>query len=374
MINIILDPQIFIEQKFGGISRYFTEIYSELRKNPEVKINCPLLYTENLHFKESALYADSFQKKYSLLIKSGFILRPFLPRKLKKRNKKTLIAVLEKKKFDLYLPTYYDTMFLNYIPDKPFVLTVYDMIHEIFPQLYLDDPNTAINKKMLLEKATKIIAISNSTKKDILEIYPHIDPNKIEVIYLSYSIIVDDSIKVTLPEKYVLFVGNRTLYKNFIFFLNAISPILRAQSELFLVCAGGNAFNEEELQLIHSLDLQDQITQQNFEDTELFRYYENAQCFVFPSAYEGFGIPVLESMSCGCPVILANHSSFPEVAGDAGIYFELNNESDLKNKLYDVLNNSDLRKYYKTKGLEQVEKFSWKETAEKCLSVYKKAI
>ena len=225
-----------------------------------------------------------------------------------------------------------------------------------------------------MEKATKIIAISESTKADILDIYPHIDAGKIEVVYLAHSIKTVSNIKSDLPKKYILFVGNRLFYKNFIFFLRAVSPILKANPDLYLVCAGGNAFNDEEQELINNLDVNSQILQKNFLDIELANYYQGAQCFVFPSAYEGFGIPVLEAMACGCPVILADHSSFPEVAGNAGIYFELNNAEDLSNKLNQLLENNNLRTEYKHKGLIQANKFNWQKTAEACLNIYKKSI
>jgi glycosyltransferase involved in cell wall biosynthesis len=373
-INILIDPQIFDEQKFGGISRYYTEIYAALKQKEGVEINCPLLYTENIHFKESVLFKTSFQKKNAFLINYSQIFRPFLPRKLKKKNARDFISLLKAQEFDLFIPTYYNTDFLKYSGDKPFVLTVYDMIHELFPEYFLEDKNTVPNKKVLMEKATKIIAISESTKADILNIYPHIDAGKIEVVYLAHSIKTESSIKLDLPKKYILFVGNRLFYKNFIFFLKAVSTILKADPDLYLVCAGGNAFNDEEQELINELGVNHQILQKNFLDTELASYYQGAECFVFPSAYEGFGIPVLEAMACGCPVILASHSSFPEVAGDAGIYFELNNPEDLSNKLSQLLKNKDLKTEYKRKGLIQAGKFNWQKTAEACLSIYNKSI
>jgi glycosyltransferase involved in cell wall biosynthesis len=373
-INILIDPQIFNEQKFGGISRYYTEIYAALKNKEGVEVNCPLLYTENIHFKESPLFNTSFQKKNAFLINYSKVFRPFLPRKLKKKNAREFISLLKAQEFDLFVPTYYNTDFLRYLGNKPFVLTVYDMIHELFPQYFLEDRDTVPNKKTLMEKATKIIAISESTKTDILSIYPHIDARKIEVVYLAHSIKTASNIKLDLPKKYILFVGNRLFYKNFIFFLRVVSPILKANPDLYLVCAGGNAFNDEEQELINNLNINSQILQKNFLDTELANYYQGAQCFVFPSAYEGFGIPVLEAMACGCPVILADHSSFPEVAGNAGIYFELNNAEDLSNKLNQLLENNNLRTEYKHKGLIQADKFNWQKTAEACLNIYKKSI
>ncbi|MGY0039758.1 glycosyltransferase [Pedobacter sp. NJ-S-72] len=153
-----------------------------------------------------------------------------------------------------------------------------------------------------------------------MRIYPNIPAEKIDIVYLAHTIKTEVQTEVQTPENYILFIGNRTVYKNFIFFLKAVVPILKNRKDLFILCAGGNDFNEEETQLISESGVGDQLIQRNFKDSELADYYKKALCFVFPSEYEGFGIPVLEAMACGCPVVLTNHSSFPEVAGDAGIY------------------------------------------------------
>ena len=176
-----------------------------------------------------------------------------------------------------------------------------------------------------------------------------------------------------LPEKYILFVGTRSIYKNFNFLVHSISELLKNDKDLFLVCAGGENFNAVEKGMISELQLENQIIQKYFKEDELGFFYSKAKCFVFPSMYEGFGIPVLESMTCGCPVVLGRHSAFIEVAGEAGVYFDINSSEDLKNKIQSLLNNITLRDEFSEKGLEQVKKFSWEKSARECLSVYKKA-
>ncbi len=371
-MKIVLDPQIFNDQKFGGISRYFAEIYKYIKTEDSAnEIELPLIFSENFHIK------DSIENKHSLFyflsLKFPFFKKKYL-RKTKKKNIKLAIKILQMQDYDVVVPTYYNPYFIDLIGNKPFVLTVYDMIHEVFPQYFLEDLYTVKNKKILIEKANKIIVISESTKKDIIKFYPDIDATKIEIIYLAQSIDTINSVKVDLPKKYILFVGNRDIYKNFIFFIKAIASTLRENRDLFVVCAGGNHFHSKEKKLLEELDIFKQVIQQNFEDNELSYYYSNAQCFVFPSEYEGFGIPVLESMACGCPVILANHSSFPEVAGDAGVYFELNNELDLKNKIVLLLNDESYRTQIIQKGYLQVAKFSWKKTAQECLALFEKTV
>lgn len=372
-MKILMDPQTYNEQKYGGISRYHTEVYVALKKMPGVEIECPIVYSDNLHLKEYGLF-DSFWNKILLSKIFKRKARARHLKRMKEQNFERTEIALKKQKFDVFVSTYYNPYFLKNLGSKPFVLTLHDMIHETLPHYFPNDQYVVERKKLLLSKATKIIAVSENTKKDILHFYPEIDSNKIHVVYLSQSVDIEKRVSVDLPENYILFVGNRTIYKNFTFFIKAVAPILKINPDLFVVCAGGNRFEAYEEELLHELGISGQVIQRNFEDNELASYYTGAKCFVFPSEYEGFGIPVLEAMACGCPVVLANHSSFPEVAGKAGVYFKLGNANDLKNKVDELLTNKQLRNEYASEGLKQSKKFSWQKTAEKCLEVYRAAI
>lgn len=373
-MRFILDPQIFNDQKYGGISRYYIEIFSRISNYKDTNINLPIYYSENVYFQNSILFKNKYKIEISFfkfLKKIGISSRS----RISKKNKKLLELVFLKQKFDLFVPTYYNDYFLNKIYEKPYVLTVYDMIHEIFPEYFIDDPFlVAKNKLNLMLKASRIIAVSENTKKDILRIYPQIKESKIDVVYHGNSIKINEYIKVNLPENYILFVGSRPNYKNFYFLVNSITDLLKISSNLVLLCAGGGEFSPEEVDFIKKLNLENKVIQKQFNEEELGIFYKKAKCFVFPSLYEGFGIPVLESMACGCPIVLSKHSSFPEVAGNAGVYFELNNPTDLKNKIEDLLNDKNLRENYSELGLEQVKKFDWDIAANQCLQVYKKAV
>jgi glycosyltransferase involved in cell wall biosynthesis len=371
-MKILLDPQIFNSQRFGGISRYFTEVFSVLSNRKNISIRVPLNNSTNTYFNESILYSNR-QKIYFLLIKILNKFRLSNKIKLEDYKNKYLAFILNKQDYDLFVPTYYDTYFLKNIGSKPFVLTVYDMIHELFPEYFMNDEMVVRNKLLLMEKANRIIAVSENTKKDILKIYPHIDKSKIDVVYHGCSLKPNHQVDVCLPKKYILFVGNRDDYKNFRFFVESITELLKKDSDLYLICAGAGIFKKEEYEFIAELGLKDKIIQKNFKDDELVFFYTNAKCFVFPSLYEGFGLPVVESMICGCPVVLAKHSSFPEVAGDAGVYFELNNHKDLYSKIEKLINNESYRQEFSTKGIEQAKKFSWEIAANQCLDVYKKS-
>ncbi|MFL9831035.1 glycosyltransferase family 1 protein [Flavobacterium sp. ST-87] len=373
-MKIILDPQIFNMQTYGGISRYYTEVFSRLKKNKRLSITLPIDSSNNVYIANSGLLLKE-KKIVTSLIKTLNALGVSTRSLNRKISKKQTERPLRSTKFDLFIPTYYDPYFLDIIGNKPFVLTVYDMIHELMPQYFVGDPwNVAINKKILIEKATKIIAVSNNTKKDIIKVYPHIDESKIEVIYHGNSIQINENVVVDLPDNYILFVGSRDNYKNFYFLVEAIKDLLIKDSTLKLICAGGGKFKEEEIEFIKSIGLQEKVEQRYFEEEQLGLFYKNAKCFVFPSMYEGFGIPVLESMACGCPIVLSNTSSFPEVAGNAGIYFEVNNKEDLKSKIEKVLDDEKYRDFYIRKGFEQAKQFNWDVASFQCLELYKKII
>ncbi|MFC4165281.1 glycosyltransferase family 4 protein [Epilithonimonas zeae] len=372
-MKILLDPQIFSQQTYGGISRYYTEIFSELEKKDDLEVVLPIYYTDNFYLKTSNLLSKnkilvSFYNLLSFFKISTKTLR-------KKKSEKSLKQVCRNNNYDVFIPTYYNPYFLDLIGEKPFVLTVYDMIHELFPQYFSDDPYRVIeNKKKLIYKATRIIAVSHNTKKDILKIFPNIDANKIHVIHHGSSIKIKEYGKVNLPKNYVLYVGSRADYKNFRFLVSAIKPILKENPDLVLLAAGGGEFKDDEINYIEDKGLSQQIKQKNFEEDQLGHFYKNAKFFVFPSQYEGFGIPVLESMACGCPIILSNNASFPEVAGDAGIYFDSTSEEDLRSQIRMLLDDDNLRTLFSEKGLEQVKKFDWKVAAEQCLEVYRQAV
>lgn len=369
-MRLLFDNQIFISQKFGGISRYFTELIAGLKGIPGVKVDISLFYSKNVHLKES-----SFPRLYGDLLPSrNFIGKERIQNLLTKLSLRVQFMNLKKQDFDVFIPTYYDPFFLNFIGNKPFVLTVYDMIHELFPHYFPNNQVTFVPvKKQLIEKATKIIAISESTKRDIIRLYPEVEEAKIEVVYLSHSIKEGPDKKLDLPEKYILFVGNRWSYKNFNFFLEAAIPLLQKEKDLYLVCTGPD-FTKEELSCFKKLGVEKQLIHFRATDKELKSLYGNAKVFVFPSEYEGFGIPILEAMASGCPVIASDASSFPEVAGEAALYFKLDDQAGLTEALEKVLFNPEFQSQLREKGYEQVKKFSWDKTVNGCYEVFKSAV
>ena len=363
-MKVLFDHQIFTWQIYGGVSRYFFELIKHFKNDNEIKYELSLKYSNNYYLKKlNNLPHKTFLENY--LFRGKYRLLNIL-------NKKVSKKAIYRGNYDIFHPTYYDPYFLDYIGKKPFVLTIYDMIHEIYPEMFSSKDKTSERKKTLAQKATKIIAISENTKRDIMKFFG-ISENKIEVIYLgnSFNINKDDkTINIMTPEKYILFVGSRRGYKNFELFIEAISPLLNDDVKLNVVCGGGGKFNDKEIEKLKNLKIKDKVFYHSGSDSVLAYLYQKAVTFVFPSLYEGFGIPILEAFSCGCPVIASKTSSLPEVVGDAAIYFDPTNKLSISSSIQKVIYDNNLRNQLIYKGYQRVKKFTWEKTAKKTKILY----
>lgn len=368
-MKILFDHQTFTNQEFGGISRYFFELIKRFENDTIDSCEVGLKYTNNAYLNKDTLEG----------------LTPFFPDRTlyKKRkimdllNKQICKKKLKKSNFDVFHPTYYDPYFLKVIGKKPFVVTFLDMIHEKLSDKYEGlkvDKNIFYQKKEMIENASKIIAISESTKNDIIDIFD-VNPSNIEVVYLGNSLIRNlQNPERLISYSYILFVGNRGLYKNFKLLVEASRDIL-IQNDITLVCAGGGDFNEDEKSFLQGIGIEKYVKYSKIDsDDTLTNLYSNAICFVFPSLYEGFGIPVLEAFACECPVVLSNGGSLPEVGGDAALYFYPEDINSIQSAITQVINNSKLREDLREKGKNRLKKFSWDETFSKTLNIYKSLI
>ena len=366
-MNILYDHQIFTTQNYGGISRYFYELVKAFEDLGTIQTQTSLLVSNNHYISDKKLIHH-----YNFMPHKEFRGKQRLMMLI---NKIASIQKLKQQNFDIFHPTYYDPYFLDYIGNKPFVLTVYDMIHEKFSDMFSPTDKTSQYKKLLVEKATRIIAISESTKKDLIELFGT-DASKIEVIYLGNSMFPTDveNKYIDVPRKYILFVGSRGGYKNFERFINSIFQILNNDKNLFVICAGGGKFNKQELENFSSLNITEQIKQYNLDDDTLANFYQNAQLFVFPSLYEGFGIPILEAFACNCPLVCSDTSSLSEIASDAAYYFNPYSEESIKNAILKILENHNIQEELKKQGILRLKQFSWEKTAIETNKVYESIV
>lgn len=365
-MKVLFDHQCFVQQQYGGVSRYHYQLIKELNKLKDVKSILSLKYSNNFYINED----KSFEVKKFFPNHKFYFKRTILDY----INRLSTIPNLKKGDYDIFHPTYFGTYFLKHLNAKPFIVTVYDSIHEKYPEIINSIDRTLEYKKEIISKANLILAISNSAKNDLINIYK-IPAEKIKVVYLAASINKNFALskeQLSLPEKYILFVGNRDFYKNFKNFIQAIAPLLKEQKDLFLISAGGGGFSNDEIKYFRSMQIENKVIYKNADDASLATLYSNALAFIFPSLYEGFGIPALEAMNCDCPVIMSNTSSLPEVGGDAAIYFEPNDIEDIKNKIAKVIFDKELRKELIEKGKIQRSKFSFEKTAKETLEVYEK--
>lgn len=363
-ISVLYDYQAFKSQRYGGISRYFYELLKNINNT-----KTSVLFTKNQYFNN--LYHSKLNAMMSKLTKNTILNKSV--GKLELLNKYYSCYQIKKQNFDVFHPTYYNPYFIKHIIKKPFVLTVHDMIHEKFPEVINKKDKTAEHKKLLVKKADRIIAISENTKKDLIQIL-NVDEQKIDVIYHGNSIINDNCLKNKVGvSNYLLYVGNRTIYKNFNLFVKSIAKIL-LKNNILLLCIGGGLFTNEEKQLIKSLKIESLVVQKNVSDTELPSYYSQALAFVFPSLYEGFGLPLIEAFSCNCPVICSNTSCFEEIAGSAAVYFNPYSEQSIYEKILYVIENELIRNQMILKGNQIAKNFTWEKTAKETLTTYCKAI
>lgn len=367
-MKILFDHQIFVYQNYGGISRYFYELITQLKKHNPQRTIFLRYFSENAYIKA----AENSKIPFSIL-NGKFPGRMTLYNLLNKTISKIII---KKQSFDIFHPTYYDDYYLNIIGNKPFVITIYDMIHELYPGFWPDQTNIVERKSKLMFAATGIIAISQNTKNDILKLYPSISESKIKVIYLANSLTKKyNKINTKTNTKYLLFVGIRSNYKNFNNLLIAFKSISKIHIDLQLICAGGGAFTKDEINEIQNLNLNNKISFLPIKDDAfLIELYTNAELFVFPSLYEGFGIPILEAFSMNCPVVLSKSSCFWEIAEDAAEYFDGNNPNDISITICNLLNNPKRLNELKILGEERIKKFTWEKTTIDTLLYYKEVI
>jgi glycosyltransferase involved in cell wall biosynthesis len=272
---------------------------------------------------------------------------------------------------DIVHETYYSTKSVAPSSSKV-VLTVYDMIHELYPEYFSARDRTREYKKNAVERADHVICISENTQKDLIRLLGVV-PEKTTVVHLGFAL--TQSAQAVLPlqtKPFILYVGSRGGYKNFDRLLAAYAAHPELYDNYDLIAFGGGAFKSQELEMIWRLHLPPaQVRQLSGDDGVLAALYSQAAIFVYPSLYEGFGIPPLEAMSFNCPVACSNTSSIPEVVGSAAIQFDPLDTDSIARALVSLTSDSFLRATLIELGRARVAKFSWEQCAKQTLDVYR---
>lgn len=266
----------------------------------------------------------------------------------------------------------------------PAVITIYDLSFIIFPQgfKYLKRLYLTLLTRLSAQKARRIITISESTKRDTMRLLG-VPLEKVDVVYcgvdkafhpLSEREVASFRQKRGLPERIILFVGTIEPRKNVARLIEAYSRLRNGQVKLVIGGAKGWLYEEvfarvEELALTGDVLFPGYIS-----PDELPLWYNAAELFVYPSLYEGFGLPPLEAMACGTPVITSKVSSLPEVVGEAGLTVDPMDSEGLAEAMSQVLGDRALRQSMRERGLARTGRFSWAKAAQETVEVYRRAL
>ena len=360
MLKILYDHQIFTEQVYGGISRYFKYLMDGITQSKDITYKLGVLRTNNYYIKDESQPLKS--PIFNPLFKTQ--------EKLVKRNNSYCKYLVKKNDFSILHPTYFNPYLLDSLK-KPLIVTVHDMTYEALPQYFSSSDPLPYYKRLLMKKADKIIAISETTKADILK-YSDIKENKIEVILHGIDLrTTEDAIMPNLPKQYILFVGARWSYKNFHLAAQAFKHMVHKHPNLKLILAGGGPLTYGDSEFLLRNNILNKTIQISANDAELNTLYKNAICLIFPSLYEGFGFPILEAFKNNCPVLLSDCSCFKEIAGDAALYFEHNSFESLTGQLGKIIESSTLREEMISSGKIKLSDYPIENCVSKTLNLYR---
>ena len=267
----------------------------------------------------------------------------------------------------------------HYIPrfcPVPTVVTIHDLAYLYFEKDFLKKDLYQLKNwtKYSINKSTKIISVSKTTKNDIIKNY-HVNEEKVTVIYNGFEKPkITEKLKLK-NEKFILFVGTIQPRKNISTLIDAFNKFKNNYPEFKLLIVGKKGWLYEDIiNKVIDLKLENIVNFTDFvADDKLIFLYKNAFCLVLPSFYEGFGLPILEAMSYGCPTIVSQSSSLTEIGGNSSVYFDPKNTQDLLEKLTLLKENPELRNKLIEKGYQQIKKFSWENCGKMTLEILKQA-
>jgi len=383
-IRVLYDDGGFL-MPHGGVSRYYAEMIRRLPSDIGWKLamestsnvylrqppfNLPAHNQTVQNFIAETLHGHSFRgvsHVYKMLAR-------LMPRRFPSgelANERIFASELERGDFDILHLTSPHPMYNNWrcvVGRKPIVVTVHDLI----PEIIYGDERVRKCRKQLLKDASHIIAVSENTRNDIKRLYG-MSEEKISVIHHGYLSVDMSRIKPFKSDvPYVLYVGKRGGYKRFDFFIRAMEPLIKTEG-LRLFCTG-NPFTTDEIALLKRMGVYDMVTQRFVTDDEMASLFVGALAFVYPSEYEGFGIPILDAFAARCPVILSRSSCFPEVAGEAALYFDVGDVDMLRKNIMLLRDDLSVRREMISRGCNRLMEFNWDKCARLTAQIYRRII
>lgn len=360
-MRVLYDGVIYRIQKYGGVVRYFNGLIHNLPVSLHPILLAPNTPAVGPTHPNLAMHIETCEK----------ILWPIKPLRKKIIAQRSYNRMVREKP-DVIHPTYYYSSLRNLTSkiDVPTVLTVYDLIHERFPA-QMDPYGKQIKlKRAALDRADAVICISESTKNDLQRFYG-IPDDRIRVIHLGCEFKPLDAPPRPADVPYLLYVGERSAYKNFERTIEAFAQVAEKNRDLRLRCIGGQPFTKVELSKLAELKVGHAVTHEGYlPDQQMQSVYSQARAVIYPSLYEGFGIPILEGMTCGTAILTSNRASMPEVAGDAALLFDPYSVESIASSISQLMNSESMRNELIVKGLRRARQFSWQRSAQETCEVY----
>jgi glycosyltransferase involved in cell wall biosynthesis len=364
-MRVLYDHDFFSAFGYSGITRYFYEIMTRIAVMPGCRVS-PFM---GFHVNQYGL-----EKQRPLFDHFFGIKRPAIPRTRRifdRLNSVGLHAFEKLARPDIYHQTYYRYMLPGFKGKR--IVTVYDMIYETFPDFFNTNAREIREKKLSVERADGVIAISESTRRDLVNLW-NVPEEKIRMIYLGNSLLDAPSSLIPVQEPYVLYVGQRVLHKNFKTLLEVYCRNPWLNRGFRLVCFGGGPFSPQEMEMAASFGVANRLLHLSGDDATLAATYKNASALVYPSLYEGFGLPIVEAMSLGCPVILSRSSSLLEVGKEGGAFFDPLNGEELLAQLERILLQPEVSRDMRERGLRHAANFTWEKCARETAAFYREVL
>ena len=361
--RVFVDAPLYRSQTRGGVNRFVSEITGALTESDGFET---VFYSRDIN---GILANHLLRRPYF----RGWGYLPLLDRLV------TSVALLRWQP-DLYFNTYYAWQPYARIPT---VCAVYDLIHERFPEQFAIAPRFLVRKEQVFRQADRLLCDSEATSNDLLEFYPFVDPSSVHVIHLGVdtaffrpvgSEIARNTLRAKIGDgKYWLFVGRREFpYKNFEGLLQGFALSQSVSTHRLVVIGGQSDRSAAERKLLGGLGLADSVVLLGRVSDEVLRAaYVGAEALVYPSLYEGFGLPLLEAMACGTLVLSSGAASLPEVGGDVSLYFEPRVPMELATMLDRAATmGASERAWRIQRGLERARHFSWQRCAGRVVDLF----
>jgi glycosyltransferase involved in cell wall biosynthesis len=363
-VRIAFDHQAFCLQKNGGISRYFFKLAETLATDGQaIRVFSPFHRNQYAKQLASGVVCGTYTNDYPNRCADVAV---------------ALNGLVARHQLRAWRPAIvHETYFSNYRSGgvtTPTVLTIFDMIGELgLDGLKPTKQELRTSKKYVaVKRADHIICISEHTRQDLIKLYD-IEPAKTTTIHLGCDSYVRPTVRpMQIGRPYLLYVGLRGGYKNFDRFVQAVAFSKQLRESFDIVAFGGGAFSDAELAALRDLKFTpNQVVQVEGDDSTLANYYAHASALVYPSFYEGFGLPPLEAMAYRCPVVSSQATVMPEIIGSAAEFFDPIDLADMAVAIERVVFSPVRTQDLIEKGLEQVKYFTWDKCAQQHLDVYR---